>query len=223
MDWLNQISSSGAESSIETLVTSLLSAFVLGQVLAWTYLKTHVGMSYSRSFTQSLVLIAMAASMVMFVIGNSLVTAFGLLGALAIIRFRNNLKDTRDIVFVFFSLIIGMAVGSSRLPAAAVATLIFCLSISFLHFSSFGTRGFYDGHLRCRLKPGMENNISVILQSFCLKFRQISSSHGGDSLELVFEVLLRNKQRGDEFVRTLENHDGVLDAGLVVRDSLMEA
>jgi uncharacterized membrane protein YhiD involved in acid resistance len=223
MDWLNQISSSGAESSIETMITSLLAAFVLGQVLAWTYLKTHAGLSYSRSFTQSLVLIAMSASMVMFVIGNSLVTAFGLLGALAIIRFRNNLKDTRDIVFVFFSLIIGMAVGISRLPAAAVATLIFCLSVSFLHFSAFGTRGFYDGHLRCRLKPGREKDISAILHSFCLKFRQVSSSHGGDSMELVFEVLLRNKQRGDEFVRTLESSDGVLDAGLVVRDSLMEA
>ena len=110
-----------ADYSIESILLSLLLAFVLGQFIAWVYAWSHSGLSYSRSFTQSLVLMTLVVSVVMYVIGNSIITAFGLLGALALIRFRNVLKDTRDTVFVFMSLVIGMAVGSQRYMTAIVA------------------------------------------------------------------------------------------------------
>ncbi|HJM38681.1 MAG TPA: DUF4956 domain-containing protein [Planctomycetota bacterium] len=223
MDWLNQLTTTSGSASLQVLVLSMAAAFLLGQLLAWTYSWTHVGLSYSRSFTQSLVLISMATTMVMYVIGSSLVTAMGLLGALAIIRFRNNLKDTRDTVFVFFSLIIGMSIGSGRIPAGGLATIIFCAAVSFLHFSAFGSRGFFDGHLRCRVQAGQDISVDGILKNFCLRTRRISASHGADSEELVFEILLRDKSMGNEFVQQLKSIEGVLDAGLVVRDSLQEA
>jgi len=85
----------------EAVLLSLLLAFVLGQVLAWVYYFTHSGLSYSRSFVQSLIVITVVVAMVMAVIGTSFITAVGLMGALAIIRFRNIIKDTRDIAFIF--------------------------------------------------------------------------------------------------------------------------
>ena len=91
----------------------MIAAFI-GLAVAWVYQRTHHGLSYSRGFTQSLVVLTMGATLLIFVIGDSLVTAFGLLGALAIVRFRNVLKDTRDTVFVFFSLVLGMAAGTQR-------------------------------------------------------------------------------------------------------------
>ena len=68
----------GGDRSIEAMLLSFLLAFVLGQVVAWVYSRTHKGASYSRSFTQSLVIMTVVVSFVMFVIGNSIVTAFGL-------------------------------------------------------------------------------------------------------------------------------------------------
>ena len=97
-----------------SIILSLLLAFVLGQVLAWVYYATHSGMSYSKSFVQSLILITVVVAMVMTVIGNSIITAVGLMGALAIIRFRNIIKDTRDVAFIFCALVVGMAAGSQR-------------------------------------------------------------------------------------------------------------
>ena len=105
---------------VENIVVALLLAFVLGHVIGWTYLATHKVLSYSRSFTQSLVLLTMIVSIVMLVIGDNIVTAFGLLGALAIVRFRNVLKDTRDTVFVFLALVIGMAVGCTLIETSGV-------------------------------------------------------------------------------------------------------
>jgi hypothetical protein len=77
----------------EAILLSLLLAFVLGQALAWVYYLTHSGMSYSRSFVQSLIVITVVVAMVMAVIGTSIITAVGLMGALAIIRFRHCWDD----------------------------------------------------------------------------------------------------------------------------------
>ena len=107
-----------ADYSVQSTILTLLLAFVLGQAIAWIYAWSHSGLSYSRTYTQSLVLMTIVVSLVMMVIGNSIVTAFGLLGALALIRFRNVLKDTRDTVFVFMSLVVGMSVGTQRFQLA---------------------------------------------------------------------------------------------------------
>ena len=106
----------------ENVLLSLVLAFVLGQILAWVYYFTHSGLSYSRTFVQSLVLITVVVAIIMAVIGNNIITAFGLMGALAIIRFRNVVKDTRDIVFIFCAQEVGMAAGSQRSYIAILGT-----------------------------------------------------------------------------------------------------
>ncbi|MCX8229581.1 MAG: DUF4956 domain-containing protein [Planctomycetota bacterium] len=221
---LEQLLASGPNGiDLQALLLSLVVAFILGQLLAWTYSWTHAGLSYSSSFTQSLVLISVSATMVMFVIGSSLVTAFGLLGALAMIRFRNNLKDTRDTVFVFFSLIVGMAIGTQRLPAGVLATVFFCLGVAFLSFTSFGARNLFDGHLRCRLQNGEEGSLTKTLKEYCIKYRQVSASHDATSIEFVYEVLLRDRSNGSDFVQELKRNTAIEDAGLVVRDGAQES
>ncbi|MHC4156898.1 MAG: DUF4956 domain-containing protein, partial [Planctomycetota bacterium] len=84
---LEEYPSTGTAFTPEGILLSLLLAFILGQVLAWVYYITHSGLSYSRSFVQSLIMITVVVSMVMTVIGNNIITAVGLMGALAIIRF----------------------------------------------------------------------------------------------------------------------------------------
>jgi hypothetical protein len=105
---IENASASGTEISLQSVILSLLLAFVLGQLLAWTYYFTHSGLSYSQAFVQSLILITVIVSMVMSTIAGSFVVAVGLMGALSIIRFRNIIRDTRDIAFIFSALVIGM-------------------------------------------------------------------------------------------------------------------
>ena len=136
----------------QTIVLSLLLAFVLGQVLAWVYYITHSGLSYSRSYVQSLILITVVVSMVMTVIGNNIITAVGLMGALAIVRFRNVIKDTRDIVFIFCALVVGMAAGSHRYLTAILGTVVLSLIVIYLFFTDFGSHEPHNGFLRFSLR-----------------------------------------------------------------------
>ena len=98
-----------APPNIPALVLGLLLSFLLGQIVAWVYMLTHSGLSYSRSFVTALVVTPVIVSLVMVVLANNLVTAFGLMAVFAIVRFRNILRDTLDTSYILTVLFIGMA------------------------------------------------------------------------------------------------------------------
>jgi hypothetical protein len=212
--------------SPEAMALSLLLAFVVGQFLAWVYLRIHSGLSYSRTFTQSLVLLTMVVALVMFVIGNSIVTAFGLIGALAIIRFRNVLKDTRDTVFVFFALVIGMAIGSQRHAAAIIGALALAFVSFYLHYTRFGSLSPYDGHLNCRLagpeRGRTDTDLDGVLRAHCRTARRVSVREGAGGAEYVYQVRLRDPGRSGDLVAALEAVAGLGEVGLVLRDEYAE-
>ncbi|MDZ7346073.1 MAG: DUF4956 domain-containing protein, partial [candidate division KSB1 bacterium] len=79
------------------VLINLVIAFVLGMLIATVYRLTFKGYAYSASLVNTLILITMVTTMVIMVIGNNLARAFGLVGAMSIIRFRTAVKDTRDI------------------------------------------------------------------------------------------------------------------------------
>ena len=130
--------------SLSEVILNLLLAVILGVAIAWVYKRTHKGVSYSQSFVISIALVAIITATVIMVIGNNLARAFGLIGAFAVIRFRTAVKDTRDIAFLFFSLVEGMAAGSGNFKIAAVAYLIFTLTIFALTKGQFGKFSAFD-------------------------------------------------------------------------------
>lgn len=207
------------------LLVSLLCAFVIGQLVAWVYVKTHHGLSYSRAFCQSIVLLTIIATLVMYVIGNNVVAAFGLIGALAIIRFRNVLKDTRDTAYVFMTLVLGMAVGSQRLGVAVMGAAFLLLVASWLHAVSFGTRGGFDGHLSYRAAPGGDgpgSALRAVLDRYCRKLRAVTAHDAGEHVEYVVQVRLRDRARGHEMVADLRSLEDVRDVTLLLRDDHAE-
>lgn len=212
--------------SLAPLLASLFMAVFLGLAIAWVYQRTHQGLSYSRGFTQSLVVITLGASLLVHVIGESLVTAFGLLGALAIVRFRNVLKDTRDAVFVLASLIIGMAAGTQRFGVALVGAAVLLAVLVYLHVISFGTRSNIDGHVSYSLTDDRSGTVRAqvesVLAAFCRAVHPVTSHDLGGPVEIVSAVRLRDPQRGSEMVRLLRSLPGVDDASLVTRDAHTE-
>jgi len=210
----------------QAILLSLLLAFVLGQVVAWVYYITHSGLSYSRSYVQSLILITVVVSMVMAVIGNNIITAVGLMGALAIVRFRNVIKDTRDIVFIFSSLVIGMACGSHRYMTAILGTIVLCLIAIYLFFTDFGSHEPHNGFLRFSLRGaiGPDHPVPGILRRFCGNFTMISAQDSGfgGPAEYAYQIMIRNTSKNEEFVSELEKVDGMENISLTMQEKLLE-
>jgi len=224
--WLEDIPSAALFSPVD-IILSLVLAFILGQLIAWVYYATHSGLSYSRSFVQSLILITVVLSMVMTIIGNNIITAVGLMGALAIIRFRNILKDTRDVAFIFCSLAVGMAAGSQRYMTAIVGTVILCLIIVYLYLTGFGTHQPHNGFLRFSVRGqiGPGHPIPAILKRFCGSFTLISaqdSGFGAAEVEYAYQLMIRNAANNAEMLSELKGIEGVENMSLTMQEQLLE-
>lgn len=220
-------SSSTSEFPIQSVLLSLLLAFVLGQLLAWLYYFTHSGLSYSRSFVQSLILITVIIAMVMSTIAGSFIVAVGLMGALSIIRFRNMIKDTRDIAFIFCALVIGMACGSQRYAIAIVGTLVLCLIILYLYLSDFGSHQPHNAFLRFSLQGHITaaHPIVSILKKFCSSHTMVSSQEGdfGDpNVEYAYQILIKNAAKNELMLSELHKVEGIKNVNLTVQEQLLQ-
>ncbi|HMQ23479.1 MAG TPA: DUF4956 domain-containing protein [Planctomycetota bacterium] len=187
---------------IEALVLTVLASAVLGQMVAWIYGRVQRGPTYSPVMAQSLVVLTMVIALVLLAIGDSLARAFGLFGALALIRFRTPVKDTRDTVFLFYAVVIGILVGSQNFLAAAIGTVLVGLVILWLWFSSFGEVRGTDGLLRFRCPPGGESERRVhgILQRFCRSQSLLHMRGEGLESEFAYEVALRDPRASSKLI-----------------------
>ena len=224
---LDGIGSNGGAFTPENVLLSLLLAFVLGQVLAWVYYFTHSGLSYSKTFVQSLVLITVVVAIIMGVIGNNIITAFGLMGALAIIRFRNILKDTRDMVFIFCSLVVGMAAGSQRYAIAVMGTVLLSLITIYLYLTGFGSHRPYNGFLRFSFNGHIDpkHPVFTILKRFCGSFTLISAQDNGlgiSCVEYAYQLIIRNADENEQMLAELEKIEGVKNISLTMQEQLLE-
>jgi hypothetical protein len=208
--------------SMQTILLCLLSAFVLAQIAAWVYVWSHRGVTYSATMAQSLVVLALIVALVMLVIGNSLARAFGLFGALALIRFRTPVKDAWDTVFLFLGVAIGIAAGTQNLLVAAIGTLIICLVIAFLSISRFGARLHHDGMLRLRLPPGGEEEADVrrVLGDYFDGFQLVHLRETGPSpaVEFAYQVKIIDPRFTSELLAELRKIQGATGLSLLMQD-----
>ncbi len=211
----------------ENVILSLLLAFVLGQVIAWVYYFTHSGLSYSKTYVQSLILVTVVVAMVMAVIGDNIIRAFGLMGALALVRFRNVVKDTRDIVFIFCSLVVGMAAGSQRYAIAVIGTVILSVIALYLYLTGFGTHLPHNGFLRFSLPAhiGPRHPIPDVLKRFCSNFTLISAQdggYGGSQVDYAYQLMVRNAEKNEQMLSELEKIEGIGNVSLTMQEQLLE-
>lgn len=116
----------------------LFISFLISLLIAWVYRFTHRGVSYSQSYVHTLVIMGTVISLIMLIIGSNIARAFALVGALSIIRFRNAMKETRDVGFIFMVMALGMAVGTQFfLLAVFSAVVLSAIVVSLYKFNLF--------------------------------------------------------------------------------------
>ena len=199
--------------NVSALLLGLCLAFLGGMAIASTYMVTHRGLSYSRAFVNALVIIPMVVTVVMMVLNNNLVTAFGLMAVFAVVRFRNVLRDTLDTSYVLCVLVVGMACGTQRFSLAVIATATLIAVMFFLWYTAFGSRHRYDVIVNLHwTRPITELGfMSRVLQRHsrtmhCASQRSSDMDAGTD---LSYRLLLRNPDRTDDLLKELREVTGV--------------
>ena len=126
------LKTSGGDLSLETIVLRLAVSAVIAAFLFLSYRLSHSGSIYSAKFNVSLAALTVITTTVMIVIGNNIALSLGMVGALSIVRFRTAIKDSRDTIYIFWAIVVGICCGAGDyLTAAAGSTVVFLVLLLF--------------------------------------------------------------------------------------------
>ncbi len=104
---------------------SLLGALAIMIPVAWTYIIIKRSGGYDQSVVHTLIILPVVVTGIVIVVKTSLTLAFSLAGIVAAVRFRTTLEDTKDAVYVFLAIGVGLAAGSQKLDIALLASMVF--------------------------------------------------------------------------------------------------
>jgi hypothetical protein len=221
LDWLEESLANGSDLPFEWLVVRLMVALVLGCVVAGVYLLTQRKPRPELTpFVTTLVLLTILLAMVTLVIGNSVARAFGLVGALSIVRFRTIVEDTRDTAFVIFAVVVGMAVGAGYplVPLAGIP-IIAAAAVLLGHWGRSGSPArVCDFSLSIRLGLGRDPD-AVLREIFgkhlaLARLRATTTARQGAALDITYHVCLRREEDAIAFVTELNRIEGVQNVEL---------
>lgn len=198
--------------SVIEIVGNIFISLVCSFFVSMIYRITYKGPGFSDSFVNSIIYLSVITTLVIMVIGNNLARAFGLVGALSIIRFRTAIKDTVDIVYIFLGLAIGMAAGVGYHKVAIIGTLIISAILylfSKTRFSLFRTMQ-YMLQFNYTADNTNPNDHEKILNTFCRQYEMINlRTSDSKGIEYTYHISLKNKISSTHFVEELKKINGM--------------
>lgn len=115
---------SSKDLTLTQIILNIAVAAVIGFFIFLSYAISHRGTIYSKKFNASLVIMTVLTATVMTVIGNNIALSLGMVGALSIVRFRTAVKDSRDTVYIFWTIIIGICCGVGDYVVASIGSAV---------------------------------------------------------------------------------------------------
>jgi hypothetical protein len=209
-----------------TVLLCVLVSYLLCQGIAWVYVLTHRGASYARSLVVSMVVAGLVSAILMLAIGNSLARGVGIVGTLALIRFRTNLQDPLDMLFVFACFACGVAAGTGSFATAIVGAAAFAVVVAALQLGGFGSRRLHDGVLRVQLPVGVDVEAALVaaLRAHCRDFAAVALREvaQGREVEHVYQVTLRRPQGPSRLVEAVGAVAGASGVSISMQEATLE-
>lgn len=216
------VQTAAESANIQTLIYTILLAFILSSLLGIVYQKTLGNQSYSKNYIQSVVLISLIAAIIIQAIGDSLARGLGIMAAMAIIRFRTNLKDPRDLLFLFASLAAGISCGSYAFDIAIIGTVGFSLAVIILYFTPLGPENDLKGTLRFSLSANSNEKqyLDRFLKQYCHNFSLKGLKDEENELfAYSYQVSLKDDQSHEAFLKELKRLPSIQNVNLKLLES----
>jgi hypothetical protein len=204
--------------SASEILVNVLVSLACGLTISLIYRFTYRGPGYSSGFVNSIALLSVITTLVIMVIGNNLARAFGLVGALSIIRFRTAIKDTMDIVYIFLALAIGMAVGVGYHKLAFIGTIV--VGAILLVISTNKSTFSLNNHFMLQFvysdgEPDEESFLKII-SGYCSGYELINvrSNEIDKSFEYSYYIYIKKNKDTNQLLRDLQAVKGMKSINL---------
>ena len=199
------------EFSVLDTVIGLAFALVLGLFIFVIYKKTFSGIMYSNGFAMSLIGLSLVTTLVIMAVTSNVVLSLGMVGALSIVRFRAAIKEPMEIVFLFWSLAVGIVIGAGMIPLAVIGSVIIGFILVVFVRKKFQSTP-YILVINCNNDKAEQSALSVIEKSvdkYIVKSKTVSDN----GIEVTAEVRVKNA--ATDFVNKINEVKGVTTATLV--------
>lgn len=209
--FLNSANYTLVEFSAAIIVLNLVLSFLASLVVVWVYQYTHRSLSYSQSFIISMVMISVLATAAMMILGNNLIRALGILGVFTLLRFRTIVKDTKDATYIFFTLAVGMAIGTNNYIIALFTVVLLGIFLVILHKFNFGSN-IRMGYLVTIVgKSSMKQEyFDDILKKYSSHYKLLQLKEISDhSKEFNFRIKFKDKDTEDTFLADMRKIEDV--------------
>jgi uncharacterized membrane protein YhiD involved in acid resistance len=170
------------------------------------YMRTKPKARYDSSLVQTIVVLPIVISGVVLIVRDSVPLAFSLAGIVAAVRFRNTLRDTKDAVYIFLAIAVGLAAGVQAFSIAFVVTVIYVIVVLGLWRFDVGTEPLSDS-FRGRLvveaawAPGVETAVGAILARYTRRWKLVRT----EPTALTFAVQIRRTTTADALVAAVRD------------------
>ena len=234
-------------STLLSVLPTLILSIALGQAFSICYEWSYEGLSFSRRFINGLSLITLCSAALMLAISAHLALGLGLLGSMAMIRFRVNTRDLWEMSFVFAALVAGLCCGIKLFAIAIAFTACFCALAITLIKGQVGAQFRFDGVLRFWLPYVLNDEVQSdltdhpsrspqlalesLLKTYSASYQLISMREGsqGEGAEMSYHITLRGRRRSGERERhraalfnELKAQFGVEELSLLSQDHHLE-
>lgn len=190
------------------IITSMSIALSLALLIYITYKFCYRGVSYSKNFNLSLIIMTLVTTVVMMVIGSNIALSLGMVGALSIVRFRTAVKDPRDTVYIFWSISIGLASGVEIYDVAIIGSIFIALIIFIFSISNKNSEKYL---LVIRGKTSVEEEIYSTVFKEIKYYRVRSRNVSKESMEIICEVKLKR----DEEIKVINKLNSLKDIATI--------
>ena len=197
-------------SALDTLI-GMLFALVIGLFIFFIYKKTFTGIMYSTGFAMSLIGLSLVTTLVIMAVTSNVVLSLGMVGALSIVRFRAAIKEPMEIVFLFWSIAVGIVIGAGMIPLAVIGSVIIGIILVIFANKKFRNAP-YILIVNCQDEKAEENALNIIEKSVD-KYVVKSKSINAAGIELTAEIRVKNE--AVNFVNRVNEISGVSGATLV--------
>ena len=199
------------EFSLLDTCIGLAVALLVGLFIFMIYKKTLTGVLYSDGFALTLVGLSLVTTLVIMAVTSNVVLSLGMVGALSIVRFRTAIKEPVEIVFLFWSLAVGIVIGAGMIPLAIIGSAI--IGVIMLLFANRKIRKQpYILVVSCK-DEAAEQRITEILAKAVEYYTVKSKTVNAAGIEFTAE--LRTKDAETAFVNRITELEGVGNATLV--------
>lgn len=207
----NSFTENFSQLSISTIVLSLGITFILGLFIFYIYKKTYNGVLYTKSFNVSLLLISLVTCVVILAISSNVVLSLGMVGALSIVRFRTAVKDSMDLVYMFWAISIGIVNGAGLFLLGIIGSVIIALILIAMNKFDYNDNAYllilnYDD-------SADEDKLLESIKTEAKKCKIKSKSFHNQQGELTLE--LRLKKENASFINSITKERGVSNVMLV--------